>query len=438
MLKRTTLAGKINHAFDCSKTLIGRSAVRKCATHMSSTDEEDNDLPTVGVVAPFPYPIDRGSPLRAQSLLEATPDEFEIHVFTYHLGDSSKAERPIHRIHSLPFDFYDAGASYEKAVCDVFLLNLVRKSISEYDIDILHGHLHEGCVTSLLATKLHSERIPVVFDSHGALVAEMIDTGFIDENSLQRPIWERVESWAEQSADRIIANSPARRNDLLSRGVSEENVTTIPDCIDTDVFAPAEPDQDLANQFGLDLSEPIVVYTGSLHDFQGIDDLLDATEQLTADWPDLQLLLVGGGEIKKYEQQASRLGIENHVTFAGSQPFDLMPQFINLGDIGVVPRKPHRENLPLKMLTYMSAALPTVVADVASVEEVISPNRDAILYEAGEADSLADGCENLLSDTDYRGSVGQEARKKICQEYSYEAAGEKIRSEYMRLAQRSG
>jgi glycosyltransferase involved in cell wall biosynthesis len=307
--------------------------------------------------------------------------------------------------------------------------------LSKYDIDILHGHLHEGCATSLLATKLQNKQIPVIFDSHGTLVGEMVDTGFIRENSLQRPFWERVESWAELNADRIIANSPARQNDLLQRGVSEDKITTIPDCIDTEVFTPAEPDQNLASRFELDPSNPIIVYTGSLHDFQGIDDLLNATEQLTHNWPDLQLLLVGGGEIEKYEQQAASLNIKSDVTFAGSQPFDSMPQFINLGDIGVVPRKPHRENLPLKMLTYMSAALPTVVADVASVEEVISPNRDAVLYTAGDAGSLADSCRNLLSDSDYREAVGREAREKICREYSYEATGNKIRSEYMKLSE---
>lgn len=401
----------------------------------NQSEMQNSTGPNIGIVAPFPFPIDRGSPLRARGLIEAIPQQYNVHVITYHLGNQASGDYSVHRIPRLPIEFYDSGASIKKGVCDAFLLYKLLRVTRSLDLDILHGHLHEGCAVSSLVSRLSTRSLPVIFDSHGPFVEELIDTGFIRENSLQLPFWRWLETRIETSADYVIANSPSRMRALRDNSISAEKITVIPDCIDTEFFSPSPPAEDLADEFSMDLSSPLIVYTGSIHEFQGIDDLLVATAELVTHHPDLQLLLVGGGDIDRFKALADDLDISSNVVFAGSQPYEQMPDFISLADLTVVPRKSNRQNLPLKLFTYMSMGKPSVVADIRSVFDVVSPEEDVLIYTAEAPDSLAEQCLELIENPDKRNALGHNAREKVLREYSYEAAGEKLDAVYTKLLQ---
>lgn len=385
--------------------------------------------PVICVVAPFPFPIDRGSPLRAANFIGLISDRYEVHVCTYHLGDRSSLDATVHRIPELPFEFSEAGASYAKAVCDLFLIRTVGRVLRTHNVDVIHAHLHEGCATSTLATTLRRSSVPVVYDAHGTLTKEMIETGFLNEDSITRPFWEFFERRIEFAADHVIAESETRKRALLSKGIPAEAITVVHNQIDTELFSPATPDEELAQSLEIDLDAPTIVYTGSLQDYQGIPDLIEAVSLLVESVPNVQLLLVGPGDIDRYRSLASTFSVEEQVIFTGPEPFNQMPAYLSLGDIGICPRR-YGANQPTKLLTYMAAGLAAVTTDIQGIKHLINDENNGIVVPSGAPEELASACERLIFDDELLSSLGTQGRETILTSYSKDVCGAQLEDVY--------
>lgn len=355
-------------------------------------------------------------------------DRYEVHVCTYHLGDESSLDATIHRIIDLPFEFYDAGASYKKAICDLFLTRTLARVLRTHDVDLIHAHLHEGCTAGTLATTLRRSSVPVVYDAHGTLTREMIETGFIDEDSITRPFWEFLERRIEFAADHIIAESETRKRALADKEVPAERMTIVRNPIDTELFSERQPDEELANAVGIDVDSPTIVYTGSLQDYQGIPDLIEAVSYVIESVPDVQLLLVGPGDLDRYRSSAADLSIGDRVVFTGPEPFERMPAYLAFGDVGVCPRR-YGANQPTKLLTYMSAELAAVTTDIEGVKHLIDGD-NGIIVPTESPEALASACTQLLRDDSLRDAVGARGRETITAEYSREACKRRLGEVY--------
>lgn len=391
-----------------------------------------NDELTVLMIAPFPFPSDRGSPIRAKNFALLANESVNVHVCTYHLGTDDEISIPIHRIPDIPIKFREAGASYKKAICDVFLVAKAVRLIRRYDVDIVHGHLHEGCLTGVVSSLTQLDNVPVIYDAHGTLVEEMIETGFFDEDSLQYPFWRLVEDRIQRSADHVIAQSKPRRNALIKAGISASDISVVPDFVDTKLFRPQSSDLDLANQLDLDPQSPVVGYTGTIQDYQGISELLRAFVSVRAEIPDAKLLLVGGGDIEQYHQYAENIGLGDAVVFAGAQPFEEMPAYLSLVDVAAGPRR-YGKNLPSKLLTYMSTATATVSTDIEGVSDLFNDGENGVVVPKSDIDKLADALVGLLVEDERRERIATAGRQTVVESYSRRACVDRLASIYHKL-----
>src|SRR5205807_8594497 len=75
---------------------------------------------------------------------------------------------------------------------------------------------------------------------------------------------------------------------------------------------------------------PILLYTGNLEPYQGIDLLLRSIPAVAALRPDVRYLLVGGQpeQVEQMRRQAQRLGIVEQVRFTGPRPLNEMPLYM--------------------------------------------------------------------------------------------------------------
>ena len=66
----------------------------------------------------------------------------------------------------------------------------------------------------------------------------------------------------------------------------------------------------------------MVVYTGNLESYQGIDLLLDAAPLVRERVPEVAIVLVGGDptQVAAFRQQVSRRGLVGSVVAVGAQP----------------------------------------------------------------------------------------------------------------------
>ena len=107
----------------------------------------------------------------------------------------------------------------------------------------------------------------------------------------------------------------------------------------------------------------VVLYSGNLGLKQGLGTLVEAAERLSGD-PRIVFLIVGEGMMKAdLEAEVARRQLSN-VRFLPLQPMDALSQVLSAADALVLTQKADVVDIviPSKLLTYMAAGRPVVVA----------------------------------------------------------------------------
>ncbi len=221
---------------------------------------------------------------------------------------------------------------------------------------------------------------------------------------------------AARGALGTIAISGGVREDLVALGLDPQSVRVEHDAIERTRFE--NPPSRLAARSALGLSETdsVVVYTGGLLEWKGVDVLVDAARQS----PKLRFVIAGGmdGDIAQLRERAR--GADN-VRIDGFQPPERVPLYLAAGDIGVVPNKSKpqisaRYTSPLKVFESFAAGLPLVASDLPALRELLEPDMDAVLVAPDDPNALAVGLSRLLADSALRAKFRARglARAKDC------------------------
>lgn len=333
---------------------------------------------------------------------------------------------------------YEVGSSRHKIAFDALLGAKTLQLLLRRRFDLIHAHLHEGALIGQALGRLF--RIPVVFDFQGSMTEEMVDHHFVKRDSFSYGLWRRLETHIDRAADTIFTSTAQAAQILVDRfGCQEERVQTLPDCVDTDVFRPAEqfdPQRlaDLRQQLGIPPDAKLIVYLGLLTAYQGTDHLLTAMTRILHHHSNVYLLLMGFPNVDVYQLQSQALGIREKVIFTGRIPYGLAPYYLALGDVAVAPKMSKTEGAG-KILNYMATALPTVTFDTPVARELLGMH--GIYADFGDAESLAERLRACLfppaQEADTYRAVGQRLRTRAVQQFSWQHAGRQIVETYARL-----
>lgn len=208
-------------------------------------------------------------------------------------------------------------------------------------------------------------------------------------------------SWLEEAARGalgVLAISSGVRDDLVEMGLPKERVR-----VEHDGFEPARfadlPDRALArSELGLPVDRPVVVYTGGLLEWKGVEFAVDAARLL----PRVQFVIAGGMDADIARLRSHARGVDN-VRIDGFQPPGKIPSYMAAADVGLVPNRRHplissRYTSPLKVFESLACGLPLVASDLPSLRDILQSGETAVLVEPEDASALAAGIERLLSD----------------------------------------
>ncbi|MGV3741821.1 MAG: glycosyltransferase [Burkholderiaceae bacterium] len=163
---------------------------------------------------------------------------------------------------------------------------------------------------------------------------------------------------------------------------------------------PREVDENELSQLRSALQIPnnalIIFALGRMIEKKGFQDLLQAFAGLPAiiDGKPLILLLAGDGtERARYEQLAQNLNIRERVKFAGWQT-DTIPYF-KLADLFVCPSR--HEPLGNIILEAWMNGKPVLSTRNEGAQELITPDKNALIVPVGDSQGLRDGLQRLVS-----------------------------------------
>ena len=130
---------------------------------------------------------------------------------------------------------------------------------------------------------------------------------------------------------------------------------------------------------------------------------------------DVTFIGIGAGVRKAYEEEIPEK-YNNRIKFFDAKPN--IESFMNVCDIGVLSS--NYEGLPNVVLEFMALGKPVISTPVGGVPELITDNEDGFLFPVGNTDLLVEKIVQLLKSSNLRNKIGQSAKVKIKQKFSYE------------------
>lgn len=385
------------------------------------------------MIAPTPFFADRGCHVQiAEEVWALQRLGYEIRLVTYGLG------RNIPHIEAdriAPFPWYtklEAGPTLHKFYLDPLLTMKAVSVAREFQPDIIHGHLHEGCMIGWAVQKFY--RAPLLFDLQGSLTGELLAYNFgLAKPASLKSLWYSFERWIDSRANMIVTQSTDMKDELIDTfNIPPSKVLLTYDGVNTSTFTPKKPDMQLRATLGVPDNARVVVYLGGLAEHQGTDDLVAAWPSVVEKVPGAFLLLMGYPNEAKYQKKVEELGMVKSVKVTGKIPYDEAPRYLTLGDIAVSPKRSATEANG-KIYNYMACGLPTVAFDTVVNHDILG-DIGVYVKEIGDIKGLAHTIADLLLDSEKIRQLSEQVRSKAVEDYSWDAVATRMAKAY-RLAQ---
>lgn len=234
-------------------------------------------------------------------------------------------------------------------------------------------------------------------------------------------------------SDAIICPSQVTKDYLASLGVDRKRVTVIPNGVSPSDFSPSP----LPTRDG---RVPVLLYIGTLADWQGLDIVIKALPQILEKGL-VQLRIVGRGRSRQRKllaRQIRKLGVGEHVTVQPAVPHHQVPALMAEADICLAPLGLNDRNVtqgacPIKVLEYMASRRPLVASNMPIVRELVREDVDGLLFSPGDPDDLARQVLVLLADFELSKRLAESASTRALTKFTWHEAQKNLGKVYEKL-----
>jgi glycosyltransferase involved in cell wall biosynthesis len=237
-------------------------------------------------------------------------------------------------------------------------------------------------------------------------------------NAPNRRFFERVE--------RVIAVSQFIARQALARGCPESKLLQHYIGIDLERFS--QPRQES--------ERPSLLFVGRLVEKKGCTYLLQAMSRLRADYPGLQLTVIGSGDLESaLRQEAAERDL--NVSFAGTASAAQISAQLARCWVFVAPsitaQNGDAEGLGMVFLEAQALQTPVVSFRSGGLVEAVEDGVSALLCAEKDVAGLADNIATLLENQALRHNMGKAGRARVEQRFDLRKQCAKLESIYAKL-----
>jgi glycosyltransferase involved in cell wall biosynthesis len=353
--------------------------------------------------------------------------QFDVHLLTpndglFPLEDRLEGARVIRISQDLSQNFLARAAHFGKAVFAHLTLH------PGYDV-VHYRNIWDG-----LAVAQNKKRFGyrTLFEVNGLPSIELkYHYPGIDSNLLAKIKEQEIATL--HLSDAIVCPSNVTRDYIASLRLDRKRVTVIPNGVSPSDFSPSP----LPSREG---RVPVLLYIGTLADWQGLDVIIKALPRILEKQP-VQLCVVGRGrsrQRKLLSKQIRKLSVEQHVIVQPAVPHHEVPALIAEADICVAPLGLNDRNVtqgacPIKVLEYMASSRPLIASNMPIVRELVREDVDALLFSPNDPEDLARQVVVLLNDYDLSKRLADAATERVLTKFTWHVAQKKLIKVYDKL-----
>lgn len=242
---------------------------------------------------------------------------------------------------------------------------------------------------------------------------ELVGLFFSHINLEIHSLRDKVKEWQIRifnKAKVLIVLTSFIKKELISVGVDCNKIIICSDGVDLDEFNICLSKMEARKQCGLPEDKKIILYSGSFYRYgwKGVDVLLEATNFFDAG----HLFVFVGGSTDDIAA-IKRKRESNNILLVSHQKHSIIPVYLKAADVLVLPNTgasviSESYTSPLKLFEYMASGRPIVASELPSIGEVLN-EKNALLFQAGDPQSLAESIEKVLSDDDFCNRIASQA-----------------------------
>ena len=231
-------------------------------------------------------------------------------------------------------------------------------------------------------------------------------------------------------SDVIICPSQVTRAFLASLGVPRGKIQVIPNGYNPRHFEVTTPPSSEESAVS---TAPVILYIGTLADWQGLNLLIDSMPEILAGHP-AHLRIIGRGRSRQRKallKQARKLGLDDHISVEPPVPHHEIASVIMRADICIAPLGYNDRNVtqgccPIKVIEYMGARKPIIAANLPVVRELVREDVDALLFTPEDAHDLARQTLRLLKDPQLADRLANSAAERANRRFTWHASQKRL------------
>ena len=235
------------------------------------------------------------------------------------------------------------------------------------------------------------------------------------------------------SASFITCVSTPLRDELLAIGVSADKILVNPNCVDLAEYYCTDH-EDSMKEYGVPNGGRVVGFVGTFGKWHGVELLVEAFQEIAHDpaLKDVYLVLFGSGETySDVRNLVSDRNLQNRVLLPGLIDRSKVPNFLNCCKVLVSPQRPNLDGSPFfgsptKLFEYMASKTPIVASNLDQISEILSHEKNALLFNPNDPNSLAKSIRQVLSNSELAKTLSENAFQLVSTQFTWKKHVERI------------
>ncbi len=276
------------------------------------------------------------------------------------------------------------------------------------DVDIVHCQI-AGLETLGIVIAARIKRIPLLVTAHTANwhsdLGQIKKTGFTGK-IIAHVIPAMVKHW--------VAISAAVENELVEAGVPLKQIARIPNGVKLPTVVAKKSKKIRIKRF---------LCLGRLANTAERDvlTLLKAFDRLALEYDDVELALVGGGDLlEQTKHEAAQMKAFDRIYIPG---FDNSSKWFIWADCFVLPSR--YEGLSIALLEAMAEGLPCIANDIPANREVLEDGLVGMLVPVGNEVRLYEAMQKMMTDEAYADDMRYAALGRIHTHYGIDSVADR-------------
>ena len=195
----------------------------------------------------------------------------------------------------------------------------------------------------------------------------------------------------------VISVSSENKRKCIQYGlISENRITVLPNCVDTTLMYPRDPDE-YRRGFNLSQTDFVILFVGSFVHRKGSRRLAAAVDML--DDKDVKVFFVGsplGGENENPECKG--------MVFKGKVSHEELPKYYAIADVFVLPTL--KEGCCNAIVEALACGVPVISSDLPFNDDILNDG-NSIRIDPNSSSSIADAIDKIKNDVGTRNTLKQ-------------------------------